>query len=184
MVADLKGTPAWEFVVSNFEFFYILYVYSTLQTAERDTPCTVHPTGGLDGCTLHVCNAYGGEGNTLHVHAVSSTGLHTHVHTAGSGEDTSSTTKLEVMEGNTHLPSTKYWWCKWIHPTSTLLTVKDTRIHLHVLIAGSRDGYTCTQCCGWSGIGCLFNPWIRDLGWVKNQDPDPGRTTWIIFPRA
>jgi hypothetical protein len=19
-----------------------------------------------------------------------------------------------------------------------------------------------------------FNPWIRDPGWVKNQDPDPG----------
>jgi hypothetical protein len=23
--------------------------------------------------------------------------------------------------------------------------------------------------------GCLFfDPWIRDQGWVKNQDPDPG----------
>jgi long-subunit acyl-CoA synthetase (AMP-forming) len=29
------------------------------------------------------------------------------------------------------------------------------------------------QCCG-SGIRCLFDPCIRDLGWVKNQDPDPG----------
>jgi len=28
------------------------------------------------------------------------------------------------------------------------------------------------QCCG-SGIRCLFNPWIRDPGWIKNQDPDP-----------
>ncbi len=37
------------------------------------------------------------------------------------------------------------------------------------------------QCCG-SGIRCLFDPWIRDLGWVKNQDP--GWTTRIIFPRA
>jgi hypothetical protein len=25
------------------------------------------------------------------------------------------------------------------------------------------------QCCG-SGIRCLFDPWIRDPGWVKNQD--------------
>jgi hypothetical protein len=22
-------------------------------------------------------------------------------------------------------------------------------------------------------IRCLFDPWIRDPGWVKNQDPDP-----------
>ncbi len=29
------------------------------------------------------------------------------------------------------------------------------------------------QCCG-SGIRCLFDPWIWDPGWVKNQDPDPG----------
>jgi hypothetical protein len=24
------------------------------------------------------------------------------------------------------------------------------------------------------GIRCLFDPWIRDPGWEKNQDPDPG----------
>jgi hypothetical protein len=29
------------------------------------------------------------------------------------------------------------------------------------------------QCCG-SGIRCLFDPWIRDPGWVKSKDPDPG----------
>jgi hypothetical protein len=23
-------------------------------------------------------------------------------------------------------------------------------------------------------IRCLFHPWIRDPGWVKSQDPDPG----------
>ncbi len=23
------------------------------------------------------------------------------------------------------------------------------------------------------GIRCLFDPWIRDPRWVKNQDPDP-----------
>jgi hypothetical protein len=29
------------------------------------------------------------------------------------------------------------------------------------------------QCCGsGSGIRCLFDHWIRDPGWVKNQDPD------------
>jgi len=28
------------------------------------------------------------------------------------------------------------------------------------------------QCCGsGSGIRCLLDPWIRDLGWVKEQDP-------------
>jgi hypothetical protein len=25
-----------------------------------------------------------------------------------------------------------------------------------------------------SGIGCLFDPWIRDPGWVESQYPDPG----------
>jgi hypothetical protein len=29
---------------------------------------------------------------------------------------------------------------------------------------GSIIGY---QCCG-AGIQCLFEPWIRDPGWVKN----------------
>ncbi len=29
------------------------------------------------------------------------------------------------------------------------------------------------QYCG-SGILCLFDPWIRDPGWVTSQDPDPG----------
>jgi hypothetical protein len=32
-----------------------------------------------------------------------------------------------------------------------------------------------SQCCGsGSGIRCLFDPWIRDSGWVNNQVPDPG----------
>jgi hypothetical protein len=31
------------------------------------------------------------------------------------------------------------------------------------------------QCCGpGSGIRCLFDPWIWDPRWGKNQDPDPG----------
>jgi hypothetical protein len=25
-----------------------------------------------------------------------------------------------------------------------------------------------------SGIRCLFDPWIRDPGWVESQHPDPG----------
>jgi hypothetical protein len=29
------------------------------------------------------------------------------------------------------------------------------------------------QCSG-SGIRCLFDPWIRDPGWVESQHPDPG----------
>jgi hypothetical protein len=29
------------------------------------------------------------------------------------------------------------------------------------------------EACG-SGIRCLFDPWIRDPGWVKNQDPGSG----------
>jgi hypothetical protein len=34
------------------------------------------------------------------------------------------------------------------------------------------------------GIRCFFDPWIRDPGWVKSQDPDPGWTCRIIFPRS
>ncbi len=34
------------------------------------------------------------------------------------------------------------------------------------------------------GILCPFDPWIRDPGWVKSQDPDLGCTTRIPFPRA
>jgi hypothetical protein len=31
------------------------------------------------------------------------------------------------------------------------------------------------QCCGsGSGIRCIFDPWIRDPGWVESQHPDPG----------
>jgi hypothetical protein len=30
------------------------------------------------------------------------------------------------------------------------------------------------QCCGSGyGIRCLFDPWIRNPGWVKSQDPGP-----------
>jgi hypothetical protein len=30
---------------------------------------------------------------------------------------------------------------------------------------------------------CLFDPWIRDPGWVpKNQDPDPGSRSGMNIP--
>jgi hypothetical protein len=46
-----------------------------------------------------------------------------------------------------------------------------------------------------SGIRCLFDPWIRDLGYrigirdrkkvrIQIRDPDPRWKTWIIFLRA
>jgi hypothetical protein len=39
------------------------------------------------------------------------------------------------------------------------------------------------QCCGsGSGIRCLFDPWIRDPGWVNNQDPDPGSGSRLNIP--
>ncbi len=37
------------------------------------------------------------------------------------------------------------------------------------------------QCCrSGSGIRCLFDPWIRDPGWVKNQDPGSGSGMIIL----
>jgi hypothetical protein len=32
------------------------------------------------------------------------------------------------------------------------------------------------------GIRCLFDPWIRDPGWVKDQDPDPGSGYGMNIP--
>ncbi len=61
-----------------------------------------------------------------------------------------------------------------------LILVKRYPTYTHPL---SRN--TIFQCCGYgSGIRCLFDRWIRDQGWAKNQDPDPGWTTLTIFPRA
>ncbi len=40
------------------------------------------------------------------------------------------------------------------------------------------------------GSGAFFDPWIRDTGWVRNQDPVPGSGSWMnnpdhtVFPRA
>jgi WD40 repeat protein len=40
-----------------------------------------------------------------------------------------------------------------------------------------------TQCCvSGSGIRCLFDPWIRDLGWVKKLDLDPGSGSRMNSP--
>jgi hypothetical protein len=49
----------------------------------------------------------------------------------------------------------------------------------------NRTSLTGTQCGGQccvsgSRIRCLFGPSIRDLGWVKNQDLDPG--SWMNNP--
>ncbi len=38
---------------------------------------------------------------------------------------------------------------------------------VHIEYGNQRCGSGC-------GIRCLFDPWIRDPGWVKNQDPDSG----------
>ncbi len=61
---------------------------------------------------------------------------------------------------NVHLFSWKFNYCRYV-----------------------RTAKNWNQCCG-SGSGAFFDPWIRDPGWVKNQDPDTGWTTLIIFPRA
>ncbi len=34
-------------------------------------------------------------------------------------------------------------------------------------------------CGSGSGIRCFFDSWIRDPGWIKSKDPDPGWTTWF-----
>ncbi len=40
------------------------------------------------------------------------------------------------------------------------------------------------QCCGSGcGIRCLSDPWIRDPGRVKNNDPDPGWTSLVPWVR-
>ncbi len=45
---------------------------------------------------------------------------------------------------------------------------------LFLLSIGTGTYRTDSQCCGsGSGIRCLFDPWIRDQGWVKNQDLNP-----------
>ncbi len=39
------------------------------------------------------------------------------------------------------------------------------------------------QCCGSRfEIRCLFDPWIRDPGWLKNQDPNPGSGSGMNIP--
>jgi hypothetical protein len=54
---------------------------------------------------------------------------------------------------------------------------------LHALFMkqwGSLNIYQYKLCSGsGSGIWCLFDPWIWDPGWEKNQDPDLGSRSWI-----
>jgi hypothetical protein len=38
-------------------------------------------------------------------------------------------------------------------------------------------------CCGFEIPDPVpFDPWIRDLGWVKNKDPDPGSESGMNNP--
>jgi hypothetical protein len=72
------------------------------------------------------------------------------------------------------------------HWQSILFNTRLDLIHIYVvccyfkyLMCGpgseSVGSITLTQCCGsGSGIRCLFDAWIRDPGWVKNQDPETG----------
>ncbi len=55
------------------------------------------------------------------------------------------------------------------------------RIRMEKFRSGTQTQHK--QRCGF-GIRCLFDPWIRDPGGIKKQDPDPGWTTRIKFPRA
>ncbi len=54
----------------------------------------------------------------------------------------------------------------------------------HYAVRFSSDNIITSFCRSGSGIRCLFDPWIRDPGWVKNQDPIPGWISRIIFPKV
>ncbi len=57
--------------------------------------------------------------------------------------------------------------------SQTLLSRKLAPITFEIVQKAANDPEN--QCGGsGSGIQCLFDPWIRDPGWVKNQDLDPG----------
>jgi hypothetical protein len=61
-------------------------------------------------------------------------------------------------------------WCKYRYyqcAHSYLHRTLEMKAYFRIMIP--------KQYCGsGSGIRCLFDPWIRDSGWVKSQDPDPG----------
>ncbi len=69
------------------------------------------------------------------------------------------------------------WWGVWDGRNCALN--KGTIHHKTSIV------FSYMQCCGSeSGIWCLFDPWIRDMGWVKNQDPDSAWTSRIIFSES
>ncbi len=72
---------------------------------------------------------------------------------------------------------TRYFGCEEAAgPSIVSHALRDTSSHITAYIF---------QCCGsGSGIRDLVPFWPLDPGWVKNQDPEPGWTTQIIFPRA
>jgi hypothetical protein len=51
----------------------------------------------------------------------------------------------------------------------------DTQMVVSLLYCFEKNLHTHEQCCGsGSDIRCLFDPWIRDPGWIKISIRDPG----------
>jgi hypothetical protein len=77
-----------------------------------------------------------------------------------------------------------WWWekqtcralCGWILAEVLQLLVDPLQRHA----SQSHNSETAAElykhlsCGSGSGIRCLFDPWIWEPGWVKNQVPDPG----------
>ncbi len=61
---------------------------------------------------------------------------------------------------------------------------KINRSNTGILYVESKREYFDSVADSDPGSGEFFDPWIRDLGRVRNQDPDPRSTSPIIFPRA
>jgi hypothetical protein len=60
-------------------------------------------------------------------------------------------------------------WVKKLRPRSGMNIPDHISESLETIFWGK------IRCCGsGSGIGCLFDPWFRDPGWVESQHPDPG----------
>ncbi len=59
----------------------------------------------------------------------------------------------------------------WVHHPASLGTARQGRGTVSDIL----ETLFPYQCCGsGSGIRCLFDPWIRDPGWVKSKDPGSG----------
>jgi hypothetical protein len=66
----------------------------------------------------------------------------------------------------------------WAHkmPCQVTASCEDDSLDLFgALVTLFSFAHSYDQCFGsGSGIRCLFDPWIRDPGWIKSWDPDPG----------